>query len=102
MQPLPIFDHAKHNKTVIFKLKRLLFKLFNILGVSLCASVMGCSDFFFLKKCFMPILMTTFHGYYETKLCQTELTFIIRYQIIARALFRVFFFSFATFKTYKR
>ena len=43
----------------------------------------------------------TFHGYYETKLCQTELTCIIRYQIIARALFRAFF-SFATFETYKR
>ena len=43
----PIFDHAKYNKTVIFKLKRLLFKLFSHLGVSLCASVMGCSDFLF-------------------------------------------------------
>ena len=40
----------------------------------------------------MPILMTTFQGCFETKFCQTELTCIIRYQIIARALFRAFFF----------
>ena len=32
--------------------------------------------------------MTTFHGENETKLCQTELTYILRYQMIARALFR--------------
>ena len=46
----PIFDHAKSNKTVIFKLKRLFFELFNNLGVSLWASIMGCSEIFFLKN----------------------------------------------------
>ena len=58
----PIFDHAKSNKMVIFKLKRLVFELFNNLGVSLWASIMGCSDFFFLKNVLTPSQMTTFHG----------------------------------------
>ena len=54
LHPPSIFDRAKYNKRVIFKLERLLFKLFNNLGVSLCASIMGYSDFFFLKNVLCP------------------------------------------------
>ena len=65
-------------------------KFYNCLSLSAICQAYG---FFFLKKCFIPILMTTFHGYYETKLCQTELTCIIWYQMIARAVFRAFFWQ---------